>query len=59
MACADFQAVEPPAGQIRFTMPKVVELVGDLLNDALHLVSSSYFSTGGDEINAACYVGLI
>ncbi|KAG1899664.1 glycoside hydrolase family 20 protein [Suillus fuscotomentosus] len=48
-------ANEPPAGQLRFALPEVVNFTASLLADIASTVSSSYFSTGGDELNTPCY----
>ncbi|KAG2359682.1 glycoside hydrolase family 20 protein [Suillus spraguei] len=48
-------ANEPPAGQLRFALPEVVNFTASLLADIAQTMPSSYFSTGGDELNTACY----
>ena len=48
-------AAEPPSGQLRFTTPDVVDFASSLVKAVASKLSSSYFSTGGDEINTACY----
>jgi len=48
-------ANEPPAGQLRLASPKTIEFSSGLLTSASKLFKSSYFSTGGDEVNANCY----
>lgn len=46
---------EPPAGQLRFTSPETVNFTSNLLAAAAKMFPSKYFSTGGDELNEACY----
>ena len=46
---------EPPAGQLRFTEAATVDFTANLLTAAAKLFPSKYFSTGGDELNEACY----
>ena len=46
---------EPPAGQLRLANPATVNFTSNPLVSAASLFQSSYFSTGGDEINANCY----
>lgn len=48
-------ANEPPAGQLRFALPEVVNFTASLLADVAKTLPSSYFSTGGDELNTNCY----
>ena len=48
-------ANEPPAGQLRFALPEVVNFTTGLLSDVAATLPSSYFSTGGDELNTNCY----
>ena len=48
-------AAEPPAGQIRFSSKDVVDFASSLVKAVAGNLSSSYFSTGGDEINTKCY----
>ncbi|KAI9451110.1 N-acetylhexosaminidase [Lactarius psammicola] len=60
IACAEARpwatyANEPPAGQLRLASPATVNFTVDLLSAAAKLFPSTLFSTGGDEINAACY----
>jgi hexosaminidase len=60
IACAEATpwetyAGEPPAGQLRIASPATVKFSTDLLSAAAKLFPSKYFSTGGDELNAACY----
>ncbi|KZP12522.1 glycoside hydrolase family 20 protein [Athelia psychrophila] len=60
VACNDLTpwasfANEPPAGQLRFALPATVSFTTNLLAAASSLFPGSYFSTGGDELNAACY----
>ncbi|KAF8133373.1 glycoside hydrolase family 20 protein [Boletus edulis] len=49
-------ANEPPAGQLRFALPEVVNFATSLLSSVAKTLPSSYFSTGGDELNTNCYV---
>jgi hexosaminidase len=51
---ADF-ANEPPAGQLRFALPEVMNFTASLLADVAQTLPSYYFSTGGDELNTNCY----
>ena len=46
---------EPPAGQLRFTSPATVTFTTNLLSAIAKMFPSKYFSTGGDELNEACY----
>ncbi|KAH0832246.1 hypothetical protein J3R83DRAFT_13220 [Lanmaoa asiatica] len=48
-------ANEPPAGQLRFALPEVVNFTTSLLRDIASTLPSNYFSTGGDELNTNCY----
>ncbi|KAL4070042.1 glycoside hydrolase family 20 protein [Scleroderma yunnanense] len=48
-------ANEPPAGQLRFALPEVVNFTASLLSDIAKTLPSQYFSTGGDELNTKCY----
>ena len=47
-------ANQPPAGQLRFADPQVAAFISWIFEAAMGLTASSYFSTGGDEINEAC-----
>ncbi|KAL4080857.1 glycoside hydrolase family 20 protein [Scleroderma citrinum] len=49
-------AAEPPAGQLRFALPEVVNFTASLLSDVAKTLPSKYFSTGGDELNTNCFV---
>ncbi|KAI5996029.1 glycoside hydrolase family 20 protein [Pisolithus orientalis] len=49
-------ANEPPAGQLRFAVPEVVNFTASLLSSVAQTLMSKYFSTGGDELNTNCYV---
>jgi hexosaminidase len=51
---ADF-ANEPPAGQLRFALPEVMNFTASLLTNIAETLPSYYFSTGGDELNTNCY----
>lgn len=46
---------EPPAGQLRLASAATTNFTSSLLTSAAGLFRSSYFGTGGDEINANCY----
>ncbi|PPQ63592.1 hypothetical protein CVT24_004452 [Panaeolus cyanescens] len=48
-------ANEPPAGQLRLANKATTDFTAKLLSSASKLFKSSYFGTGGDEINANCY----
>ncbi|KAJ8587072.1 glycoside hydrolase family 20 protein [Rhizopogon salebrosus TDB-379] len=48
-------ANEPPAGQLRFALPEVMNFTASLLADVAKTLPSSYMSTGGDELNTNCY----
>jgi hexosaminidase len=48
-------ANEPPAGQLRFALPEVMNFTASLLVDIANTLPSSYMSTGGDELNTNCY----
>ncbi|TRM59407.1 glycoside hydrolase family 20 protein [Schizophyllum amplum] len=48
-------ANEPPSGQLRFTTSEAVDFASCLVSSVADTSSSSYFSTGGDEINTLCY----
>lgn len=48
-------ANEPPAGQLRLASPDVLKFTTDLFSAVLPGFIGTYFSTGGDEINANCY----
>ncbi|KAL8280208.1 hypothetical protein RQP46_007322 [Phenoliferia psychrophenolica] len=48
-------ANEPPAGQLRLDDEEVLGFAKNLTGTIAKLTSSPYFSTGGDEINVACY----
>ncbi|KAF8574222.1 glycoside hydrolase family 20 protein [Ramaria rubella] len=48
-------ANEPPAGQLRFPDPKVVDFTSSLFKAVAPQFPSKYFSTGGDELNVNCY----
>ncbi|KAL1746838.1 glycoside hydrolase family 20 protein [Schizophyllum fasciatum] len=49
-------AAEPPSGQLRITSRAVLDFTTALLRDVARRLPSAYFSTGGDEVNEACYV---
>ncbi|KAM0747515.1 glycoside hydrolase family 20 protein [Meredithblackwellia eburnea MCA 4105] len=48
-------ANEPPAGQLRLGDAEVLSFAENLTSTVASLTTGPYFSTGGDEINAACY----
>ncbi|KAJ7904845.1 beta-hexosaminidase [Mycena leptocephala] len=48
-------ANEPPAGQLRLASPATVNFSASLFTAAARVMPSKYFSTGGDELNTACY----
>ncbi|KAJ7062316.1 N-acetylhexosaminidase [Mycena amicta] len=48
-------ANEPPAGQLRLATPATVNFTAGLINAAAKVLPGKYFSTGGDELNTACY----
>ncbi|CAK5271181.1 unnamed protein product [Mycena citricolor] len=48
-------ANEPPAGQLRFASEATQKFTAGLLSAAAKMFPSSFFSTGGDEINQNCY----
>ncbi|KAG1725007.1 glycoside hydrolase family 20 protein [Suillus paluster] len=48
-------ANEPPAGQLRFALPEVINFTASMLSDVAKTLPSYYFSTGGDELNTNCY----
>ncbi|GAA5866405.1 hypothetical protein JCM1840_001305 [Sporobolomyces johnsonii] len=48
-------ANEPPSGQLRLGDEAVLEFSKTLVKSATAMLDSKYFSTGGDEINTACY----
>ncbi|EJU02942.1 N-acetylhexosaminidase [Dacryopinax primogenitus] len=49
-------ANEPPAGQLRFAVPEVLNFTQQMFASVLSTLPSTLFSTGGDELNTACYV---
>ncbi|KIY52424.1 glycoside hydrolase family 20 protein [Fistulina hepatica ATCC 64428] len=48
-------AGEPPAGQLRFSSDETTNFTVNLLTTVARNLSSSLFSTGGDELNVPCY----
>ncbi|KAJ7068989.1 N-acetylhexosaminidase [Mycena belliarum] len=48
-------ANEPPAGQLRLASPAAVNFTANLFTAAAKVLPGKYFSTGGDELNTACY----
>ncbi|KAG2224208.1 hypothetical protein INT45_001326 [Circinella minor] len=48
-------APEPPAGQIDLLNEDAWEMVKDLVKEGTETFPDSFYHTGGDEINAACY----
>ncbi|OJA11058.1 hypothetical protein AZE42_07174 [Rhizopogon vesiculosus] len=57
VACFDVTPTpyEPPAGQLRFALPEVMDFTASLLVDVAKTLPSYYFSTGGDELHTDCY----
>ncbi|KAF7332325.1 Beta-hexosaminidase [Mycena kentingensis (nom. inval.)] len=60
IACAEAKpwasfAHEPPAGQLRLANAATTNFTASMLKSAARLFPGSFFSTGGDEINANCY----
>ncbi|GAA5900768.1 hypothetical protein JCM5296_004890 [Sporobolomyces johnsonii] len=49
-------AAEPPAGQLKLGLADVLEFTQRLLQSVAPVFPSKYFSTGGDEVNALCYL---
>ncbi|KZT59402.1 glycoside hydrolase family 20 protein [Calocera cornea HHB12733] len=49
-------ANEPPAGQLRFAVPEVLNFTQGMFASILSTLPSTLFSTGGDELNTNCYV---
>ncbi|KZO96762.1 glycoside hydrolase family 20 protein [Calocera viscosa TUFC12733] len=49
-------ANEPPAGQLRFAVPEVLNFTQQMFASVLSTLPSTLFSTGGDELNTNCYV---
>ncbi|BGP28592.1 Glucosamine-6-phosphate isomerase (Glucosamine-6-phosphate deaminase) (GNPDA) (GlcN6P deaminase) [Rhodotorula toruloides] len=61
IACLDARpwstyAAEPPAGQLRLGRPDTLAFSKRVLQDVAKLSSSSFFSSGGDEVNERCYL---
>jgi len=48
-------ASEPPAGQLRIASQATANFTANLISSVAKMVSSSMFSTGGDELNTICY----
>ncbi|KAL0960600.1 hypothetical protein HGRIS_005632 [Hohenbuehelia grisea] len=48
-------ANEPPAGQLRLASPSTVNFTASVISAAAAELSSTLFSTGGDELNTNCY----
>ncbi|KAI0049438.1 glycoside hydrolase family 20 protein [Auriscalpium vulgare] len=46
---------EPPSGQLRLATPAVVNFTAELFSAVAGLFPSTMLSTGGDEVNNACY----
>ncbi|SCV68294.1 BQ2448_415 [Microbotryum intermedium] len=59
VACANHDwtkyANEPPTGQLKLGDANTRRFASAVVKDASSLMSSPYFSIGGDEINEACY----
>lgn len=51
-------ANEPPPGQVRFDLPEVQNFIAGIFDGASSLLTSSFFGTGGDELNQNCMVRL-
>jgi hexosaminidase len=47
---------EPPAGQLRIASADTQSFAAGLIGAAAKLLPSTYFSTGGDEVNQDCYL---
>ncbi|KAF8526999.1 beta-hexosaminidase [Hysterangium stoloniferum] len=61
VACSVFSpwtkfANEPPSGQIRLADPKAIDLASSIFASVAKDFPSKYISTGGDELNTACYM---
>ena len=50
------ETCRPPPGQLLFSDPEVSMYMKGVFEDAIGLISSKYFGTGGDEINMPCMV---
>ncbi|KAJ3753367.1 N-acetylhexosaminidase [Lentinula raphanica] len=48
-------AGEPPAGQLRLVDPVVANFTAEVLSAVAKTLPSTMFSTGGDELDTACY----
>jgi hexosaminidase len=48
-------ANEPPAGQLRLATPATANFTRSLISAVASTLPSRFFSTGGDELNTACY----
>ncbi|KAH8108516.1 N-acetylhexosaminidase [Phellopilus nigrolimitatus] len=48
-------AAEPPAGQLRIASNDTVNFTASLLSSVAKMFPSALMSTGGDEVNTACY----
>jgi hexosaminidase len=48
-------AAEPPAGQLRVTSEETRNFTSGMFGALAGMVGSAYVSTGGDEVNAACF----
>lgn len=46
---------EPPSGQLRLASPKAIDLATSIFRSVASNFPSKYLSTGGDELNTACY----
>ncbi|KIJ54483.1 glycoside hydrolase family 20 protein [Sphaerobolus stellatus SS14] len=49
-------ASEPPSGQLRMTSPQAMQFAASIFSSVSSVFPSKYISTGGDEINTACYM---
>ncbi|GAA5918632.1 hypothetical protein JCM6882_007887 [Rhodosporidiobolus microsporus] len=48
-------AAEPPAGQLRLGNEATLKFAQEIVKSAMSMTKAPYFSTGGDEVNEACY----
>lgn len=52
-------ANEPPAGQVRFDLQEVQDFVAGIFDSTTKILKSSFFGTGGDELNQNCMVSVL
>jgi hexosaminidase len=50
-----YDAIEPPAGQLRVANNETIQFTAGLVKAMSSMFPSKFFNTGGDEINANCY----